>query len=887
MAKEVEMSTKYDPSQVEPGRYQAWVDAGLFKPNANPEAKPYSIVIPPPNVTGKLHLGHAWDTTLQDMIIRQKRMQGFDTLWLPGMDHAGIATQAKVEARLAEDGISRYDLGREKFVDKVWEWKGEYADIIHQQWAKLGLSLDYDRERFTLDEGLSKAVRKVFVKLYEKGLIYRGEYIINWDPKAKTALSDIEVIHQDDQGAFYHVKYPFAVEGFTFDGKDYIEIATTRPETMMGDVAVAVNPKDERYQELIGKEVILPLQGRKIPIIADEYVDIEFGTGMVKITPAHDPNDFEVGNRHNLERINTMNDDATMNEKAGKYCGLDRFAARKAIVADLQEQGYMLEIEPITHSVGHSERTGVQVESRLSTQWFVKMEPLAKAALANQQSDDRVDFVPPRFEHTFNQWMENVHDWVISRQLWWGHQIPAWYHNETGEIYVGEQAPADLENWTQDPDVLDTWFSSALWPFSTMGWPDEKSADFKRYFPTNTLVTGYDIIFFWVARMMFQSVEFTKRRPFKHVLIHGLIRDEQGRKMSKSLGNGIDPMDVIDKYGADALRWFLSNGSAPGQDVRFSYTKMDAAWNFINKIWNASRFVIMNLSEDTTGQLPAKEQWQLADKWILARLNETVEQVTRLFDNFEFGEAGRALYNFIWNDFCDWYIEMAKENLNGQDQQQKQNTQNILCYVLDQTLRLLHPIMPFVTEKIWLSMPHQGESLVTAAYPTPNADFSNETAKAEMENLIELIKAVRNSRAEVNAPMSSAIEILIKTTNPQTKAVFEANKDYIDRFCHPKHLEIGSDVTPPALAMTSVITGAEVYLPLADLIDLNEEVARLQKEAAKLESEVTRGEKKLGNERFVANAPAEVVAKEKEKLAGYQAKLVATNERIAALKAQL
>lgn len=887
MAKEVEMSTKYDPSQVEPGRYQEWVAAGLFKPNANPDAKPYSIVIPPPNVTGKLHLGHAWDTTLQDMIIRQKRMQGFDTLWLPGMDHAGIATQAKVEARLAEDGISRYDLGREKFVDKVWEWKDEYADIIHQQWAKLGLSLDYDRERFTLDEGLSKAVRKVFVKLYEKGLIYRGEYIINWDPKAKTALSDIEVIHQDDQGAFYHVKYPFADEGFTFAGKNYIEIATTRPETMMGDVAVAVNPKDERYQELIGKEVILPLQGRKIPIIADEYVDIEFGTGMVKITPAHDPNDFEVGNRHNLERINTMNDDATMNEKAGKYCGLDRFAARKAIVADLQEQGYMLEIEPITHSVGHSERTGVQVESRLSTQWFVKMEPLAKAALANQQSDDRVDFVPPRFEHTFNQWMENVHDWVISRQLWWGHQIPAWYHNETGEVYVGEKAPADIENWTQDPDVLDTWFSSALWPFSTMGWPDEKSADFKRYFPTNTLVTGYDIIFFWVARMMFQSVEFTKRRPFKHVLIHGLIRDEQGRKMSKSLGNGIDPMDVIDKYGADALRWFLSNGSAPGQDVRFSYTKMDAAWNFINKIWNASRFVIMNLSEDTTGQLPAKEQWQLADKWILARLNETVEQVTRLFDNFEFGEAGRALYNFIWNDFCDWYIEMAKENINGQDQQQKQNTQNILCYVLDQTLRLLHPIMPFVTEKIWLSMPHQGQSLVTAAYPTPNADFSNETAKAEMENLIELIKAVRNSRAEVNAPMSSAIEILIKTTNPQTKAVFEANKDYIDRFCHPKHLEIGSDVTPPALAMTSVITGAEVYLPLADLIDLNEEVARLQKEAAKLESEVARGEKKLGNERFVANAPEQVVAKEKEKLAGYQAKLVATNERIAALKAQL
>ena len=886
MTKEVEMSTKYDPSQVEPGRYKEWIEKGLFKPNEDKEAKPYSIVIPPPNVTGKLHLGHAWDTTLQDMIIRQKRMQGFDTLWLPGMDHAGIATQAKVEARLAEDGISRYDLGREKFVEKVWEWKGEYADIIHQQWAKLGLSLDYDRERFTLDDGLSKAVRKVFVTLYKKGLIYRGEYIINWDPKARTALSDIEVIHKDDKGAFYHVKYPFA-DDTTFNGKNYIEIATTRPETMMGDVAVAVNPDDERYKDIVGKTLVLPLQGRHIPIIADQYVDPEFGTGMVKITPAHDPNDFEVGNRHNLERINTMNEDATMNANAGKYEGLDRFEARKAIVADLEEQGYMLKIEPIVHSVGHSERTGVQVESRLSTQWFVKMKPLAEAALKNQETDDRVDFVPPRFEHTFTQWMENVHDWVISRQLWWGHQIPAWYHKETGEIYVGEEAPEDIENWEQDSDVLDTWFSSALWPFSTMGWPDTESPDFKRYFPTNTLVTGYDIIFFWVSRMIFQSVEFTKRRPFKNVLIHGLIRDEQGRKMSKSLGNGIDPMDVIDKYGADALRWFLSNGSAPGQDVRFSYTKMDAAWNFINKIWNASRFVIMNLDSDVELSLPEASEWQLADKWILSRLNDTVRDVTRLFDSFEFGEAGRALYNFIWNDFCDWYIEMAKENLTGEDEKLKKNTQRILRYVLDQILRLMHPIMPFVTEKIWLSMPHDGASLVVAEYPVEHAEFDNQVAEKDMDNLIELIKAVRNSRSEVNAPMSSAIDILIKTKDDDTRKVFENNVDYINRFCHPKRLEIAADIEAPKLAMTSVITGAEVYLPLADLIDLNEEISRLQKEAKKLESEVTRGEKKLGNEKFVANAPEAVVAKEKEKLANYKQQLVATESRIKELKAEI
>ncbi|MGF7436681.1 valine--tRNA ligase [Lentilactobacillus senioris] len=888
MTKEVDMSTKYNPTEVEAGQYQRWLDEDLFKPSGDQKAKPYSIVLPPPNVTGKLHLGHAWDTTLQDMIIRQKRMQGFDTLWLPGMDHAGIATQAKVEARLKEQGISRYDLGREKFVDKVWEWKDEYAATIHAQWAKMGLSLDYGHERFTLDEGLSKAVTKVFVDLYNKGLIYRGEYIINWDPQARTALSDIEVIHQDDEGAFYHVKYPFA-DGVTFNGKDYIEIATTRPETMMGDVAVAVHPSDERYKELVGKKVVVPLVNREVPIIADQYVDPEFGTGMVKITPAHDPNDFQVGNRHDLERINTMNEDATMNENAGKYEGMDRFEARKAIVKDLQDQDLMINIDPIVHSVGHSERTGVQVEARLSTQWFVKMGPLAKMALDNQNTEEKVNFVPERFEGTFNHWMENIHDWVISRQLWWGHQIPAWYNKQTGETYVGETAPEDIENWQQDPDVLDTWFSSALWPFSTMGWPDVDDPDFKRYFPTNTLVTGYDIIFFWVSRMIFQSLNFTGKRPFKDVLLHGLIRDEQGRKMSKSLGNGIDPMDVIEKYGADALRWFLSNGTTPGQDLRFSYDKMDAAWNFINKIWNASRYVIMNLEGVDKPELPAKDQWQLSDRWILSRLNETVEHVTREFDKYNFGEAGRALYDFIWNDFCDWYIEMSKATLQGDDEQQKKNTQNILAYVLDQTLRLLHPIMPFVTEKVWLSMPHVGESLVTADYPVVHDEFKDAAAEKQMQLLIELIKSVRNIRSEANAPMSSAIDLLVQTDSKEVAQIFNDNWTYINRFCHAEKLEVGTseELDIPTLAFSSVITDATVYIPLAELVNLNDEVARLDKEVAKFESEVQRAEKKLGNEKFVANAPEAVVAKQKESLADYQAKLQAANDRLAQIKAQM
>ncbi len=878
MAKE--MSSKFQPQEVEAGKYQWWVDSGVFHPNEDPNAEPYSIVIPPPNVTGKLHLGHAWDVTLQDMIIRQKRMQGFDTLWLPGMDHAGIATQAKVEEKLRGEGLSRYDLGREKFLEQTWEWKEEYASHIREQWAKMGISVDYRRERFTLDKGLSDAVKKVFVTLYEKGLIYRGEYIINWDPKAKTSLSDIEVIHKDVEGAFYHMNYPLA------DGSGFLEIATTRPETLLGDTAVAVHPDDERYQALIGKTVILPLVNREIPIIADEYVEQDFGTGVVKITPAHDPNDFEVGNRHNLPRINVMNDDATMNELAGKYEGMDRFAARKAIVKDLEEAGLLVKIEKHLHSVGHSERTDVVVEPRLSKQWFVKMGPLAEQAINAQreEGDNTVNFYPPRFNDAYLRWMENIHDWVISRQLWWGHQIPAWYHKETGEVYVGMEAPSDIENWTQDPDVLDTWFSSALWPFSTMGWPDEDAADYKRYYPTNTLVTGYDILTFWVSRMMFQGLEFTGKRPFKNVLIHGLIRDSQGRKMSKSLGNGVDPMEVIEQYGADALRWFLANGSAPGQDVRYSTDKMDAAWNFINKIWNASRYALMNVGDLTVDQVDITGEKTLADKWILTRLNQTIGKVTELFEKFEFGEAGRLLYRFIWDDFCDWYIEMSKETLAGDDEAAKLTTRSILVYVLDNTLRLLHPIMPFVTEEIWQSVPHVGESLVVATYPTVHPEQMDEQAAEEMEFLMDFIRSVRTVRNEMNTPLSKPINIIAKVSDAAHYAILKENESYIARFSNPEEFVYGEDVEAPSDAVTSVITGAEIYLPLAGLINIEDEIARLEKEAEKLQQEVDRVEKKLSNEKFVAKAPAAVVEAERAKGADYQAQREAVLERIATLK---
>ncbi|MES5115629.1 valine--tRNA ligase [Lactobacillus iners] len=874
-----ELAPKYDPRAVEEGRYQTWLDEDLFKPSGDKKAHPYSIVIPPPNVTGKLHLGHAWDTSIQDTLIRFKRMQGYDTLYLPGMDHAGIATQAKVEEKLRKQGQDRHQLGREKFIKQVWDWKDEYASIIKSQWGKMGLSLDYSRERFTLDDGLSKAVRKVFVKLYEEGLIYRGQYIINWDPKLETALSDIEVIHKDDNGAFYHINYPLA------DGTGSVEIATTRPETMFGDTAVAVAPGDERYKDLVGKELILPLVGRHIPVIEDQHVDPNFGTGLVKITPAHDPNDFLVGNRHNLQRINVMNDDGTMNEQAGKYAGMDRFDCRKALVEDLKNEGYLLKIEPIVHSVGHSERSGVQIEPRLSTQWFVKMKPLADKVLSNQKEDDKVNFVPERFEGTLEHWMENVHDWVISRQLWWGHRIPAWYNKKTGEMVVQEEAPKDIENWDQDNDVLDTWFSSALWPFSTLGWPDEEAADFKRYFPTNALVTGYDIIFFWVSRMIFQSLHFTKRRPFENVVLHGLIRDEQGRKMSKSLGNGIDPMDVVEKYGADSLRWFLLNGTAPGQDTRFSYTKMDSAWNFINKIWNASRFVIMNLPEDAAAaHMPDVDTFDLSDKWIFDKLNRVVKKVTRLFDEFQFGEAGREMYNFIWNDFCDWYIEISKVALNGTDEILKKHKQDNLVWILDQILRLIHPIMPFVTEKLWLSMPHNGKSIMVASYPVAHPEFENHVAEQDMEFLIEIIKAVRNIRMEVNAPMSSAIDIMIQLDNSKDKHILLDNRDYVENFLHPKSLVVDTNVVAPKLAKSAVIAGAQIFVPLAELVDLSEEIAKMDKEIDHLQEEVKRCKAKLANKGFVAHAPEAVIEKEKAKQADYESQLAGAVQRLKELK---
>ncbi|MWV46732.1 valine--tRNA ligase [Paenibacillus sp. HJL G12] len=877
-----EMPTTYDPKAAEEKWYKYWINGEFFKAGQRQDAKPYTIVIPPPNVTGMLHIGHALDFTLQDILIRTKRMQGFDALWLPGSDHAGIATQTKVEQKLREEGVTRYDLGREKFLEKVWEWKDKYADTIHEQWAKMGFSLDYSRERFTLDEGLSKAVREVFVKLHEKGLIYRGKRIINWDPAARTALSDIEVEYKEVQGHLYHLSYPLK------DGSGHITVATTRPETMLGDSAVAVHPKDERYKDMIGKMLVLPIVGREIPIIADEYVDKEFGSGAVKITPSHDPNDFEVGLRHDLPQITVMDETGTMNELAGKYQGMDRSDCRKQIVQDLKDQGVLIKVEDHLHQVGHSERTGAVVEPYLSTQWFVKMQPLAEAAIEAQKSGKGVNFVPDRFEKTYLNWIENVRDWCISRQLWWGHRIPAWYCESCGEIHVAHDdvtkcSKCGSTELRQDEDVLDTWFSSALWPFSTLGWPDQ-TEDLKRYYPTDVLVTGYDIIYFWVARMIFTALEFTGEIPFKDVLMHGLVRDPEGKKMSKSLGNGVDPLDVIEQYGADAMRYMISTSSTPGQDLRFRWERVEQARNFANKIWNASRFALMNLEGFTYDDIDISGELSTADRWILHRLNETSRDITRLIDAYEFGETGRLLYNFIWDDLCDWYIEFSKLSLYGEDEAAKNTTKSVLSYVLDRTLRMIHPFMPFISEEIWQHLPHQGETITLAAWPEFDPALEDGEAAREMSLLMDVIRAVRNIRAEVNVPMSKKIELMLKAGDDQILQLVKRNEIYVSRFCNTSSFEAGLGLEIPDKAMTAVVTGAELYLPLAGLIDIDQEIARLEKELKNLNSEVERVEKKLGNQGFVSKAPEKVIEEEKAKMADYSEKRSKVIARIEELK---
>jgi valyl-tRNA synthetase len=876
------LPTTYDPKAAESKWYEYWKNGHYFEAGKRPDAPTFTIVIPPPNVTGMLHIGHALDFTLQDIMIRTKRMQGFDALWLPGSDHAGIATQTKVEQKLREEGLRRHDLGRDKFLEKVWDWKEHYAGTIREQWAKMGFSLDYSRERFTLDEGLSKAVREVFVRLYEKGLIYRGKYIINWDPASQTALSDIEVEYKEVQGRLYHLRYPLK------EGGGHITVATTRPETMLGDTAVAVNPKDDRYKHLIGKSLVLPIIGREIPIIADDYVEKEFGSGAVKITPAHDPNDFEVGLRHDLPQVLVMDESGTMNANAGKYHGMDRFDCRKQIVEDLKQQGVLVKVEDHVHQVGHSERTGAVIEPYLSTQWFVKMKPLAEKAIEAQKSGKGVHFVPERFEKIYLQWIENVRDWCISRQLWWGHRIPAWYCADCGEITVsasdvGSCSHCGGANLKQDDDVLDTWFSSALWPFSTLGWP-ENTADMKRYYPTNVLVTGYDIIYFWVARMIFTALEFTEQIPFKDVLIHGLVRDAEGRKMSKSLGNGVDPLEVIEQYGADAMRFMISTGSTPGQDMRFRWEKVEQARNFANKIWNASRFALMNLEGFSAADIDLSGRLGTADRWILHRLNDTARDITRLIDSYEFGETGRLLYNFIWDDLCDWYIEFSKLRLYGDDAEAKKTTQSVLCYVLDHTLRMIHPFMPFISEEIWQHLPHEGDSIIVASWPSYKPEWEAPDAVKEMELLMEIIRAVRNTRAEVNVPMSKKIELLLKPANGEIMTILRRNEEYVRRFSNTSRLDVSLDLANPEKSMTTIVSGAELYFPLAGLIDIEQETARLEKELKTLHAEVERVEKKLTNQGFIAKAPNQVIEEEKAKLADYSEKRDKVIARLSELK---
>jgi len=842
------LDKKYDHKKVENDKYSFWLEGKFFE-SGDLSKEPFCVVIPPPNVTGKLHLGHAWDTTLQDIIVRRKRMQGYDTLWLPGMDHAGIATQAKVDERLKQQGISRYDLGREKFLEAAWNWKHEYAESIHRQWAKMGLSLDYNKERFTLDDHLNNAVNKVFIDMYNKGLIYRGLRIINWDPQAMTALSNIEVEHKDVEGAFYHFKYPLV------DGTGFLQIATTRPETMFGDTALMVHPDDERYIEYIGKEVFIPGTETKIPVILDKYVDMAFGTGVVKVTPAHDPNDYEVGIKHNLPMPICMNEDGTMNELSGKYSGMDRFECRKQLVMDLQESGLCPLIEKHIHSVGHSERTGVQVEPRLSEQWFVKMEPLANEVLEYQKNDEKINFVPSRFENIFKRWMEEIRDWCISRQLWWGHRIPAWYKDD--EIKVQIDSPG--EGWKQDEDVLDTWFSSALWPFSTLGWPEETD-DLKRYYPTNVLVTGYDIIFFWVARMVTQGLEFTDTKPFDDVLVHGLIRDSQGRKMSKSLGNGVDPMDVIDEYGCDSLRYYLTTSSSPGQDLRYNQQKIEASWNYINKIWNISRYVLMNVDNHIELNY---DELSTIDKWILSKLSIVIEEVNTNYDKYEFGEVARALYSFVWETFASWYIEMSKVSLQDGNMQ----TKAVLLYVLESVLKLLHPFMPHFTEEIYLSLPNASDSISVSAWP--EIDYKDKDALEEIDILTDIIKNIRTIRNDKNVALSKPIDIYISCVDEQTKETITRTKAFIEKFCNPNELVISLNEEHDD-SIIVVLEKVKIFMPLSGLIDIKEEIKKLELELDRLQKEISRGEGMLSNPNFVNRAPEDKVEQEKIKLEGYK-----------------
>ena len=872
-----ELPKVYEPQQVESRIYEMWENAGCFRGEPDPDKKPFSIVMPPPNVTGQLHMGHALDSTLQDILTRFKRMQGYSALWLPGTDHAGIATQIKVEGELrVKEGKTRYDLGREKFLQRVWQWKEKYGGRIVAQQKKLGVSCDWSRSRFTMDEGCSKAVRETFCDLYEKGLIYKGSRIINWCPHCITALSDAEVEYQDKPGHLWHIRYPLS------DGSGDLVVATTRPETMMGDTGVAVNPEDERFKDLVGKTCILPIMNREIPIVADEYVELGFGTGAVKMTPAHDPNDFEVGLRHNLEVIRCIGDDGKINENGGPYQGMDRYECRKQIVKDLEEQGYLVKTEPYSHNVGTCYRCHNDVEPLISAQWFVKMEPLAQEAL-RVVKDGEVKFVPERFSKTYINWMENVHDWCISRQLWWGHQIPAWYCDECGHINVSREDPTKCEkcgctHLTRDPDVLDTWFSSALWPFSTLGWPD-KTADLDYYYPTSGMVTGYDIIFFWVARMIFSGLKHTDKAPFDTVLFHGLLRDSQGRKMSKSLGNGIDPVDVINQYGADALRFTLVTGNSPGNDARYSEEKVAASRNFANKIWNAARFIHMNIDgHEVPCALP--EALTLEDQWIVSRFNTVARDVTENLDKFELGMAVSKLYDFIWDDFCDWYIELAKRPLNGEDQQAAQNTRQVLVWVLTNTLALLHPFMPFVTEEIWQSLPHNGEALIVAPWPEYEEGRAFPQAEAEMKKVMELITAVRTRRSEMNVPPSKKAHLYIETSDP---AAFETEREAIARLAYCSGVEVSSHVDQAQSSVTVVTAACRGYLPMDDLVDKKAETARLSKELEGAKKQLATAEAKLQNEKFISKAPQSVVDGVKDNAEKLREKVRMIQESLAAL----